>query len=955
MGWIRLLIGCALTLAAAPQGTECVYYGKFLGELRTMAHRVSGRVYVASEDSLYLVGFHYDGGGPDAFFWLSPRQEPSDDGIIVPDENGSRIPLGRYDNQTVLITLPEGKITDHGSFAVWCRKFSANFGHVEIPSDFELPAEQTIGTFVNGAHGIRSGPVTLLDSQTVHIARFYYDGAGPDAYFMVGSGPEITHVGATKVPNENGSTEKLGRYEGKDLFLTLPGGVDWGDVRWLSVYCVRAVTSLASIRIPDPTALSIPVKLGARSTASPSSDPQEPNTMLVLSEGTERYLGKQIGQLEATTHGVSGTVHAARDNAIVLEDFSYDGSGPDAFFMVGNSNAPSDKGTVLPNEAGSMAKLSSYSKKTLVLTLPAGKIITNYKWFSVYCRQAKQSFGHVTIPSNLDYPKELVLGTSLTGAHNTRVNSVILKDAKTLLLSKFGYDGSAPDAYFLAGKGKPNGQGTKIPDEKGSLSRLRGYSNVDLTLTLPGDTTAFDVDWFSVYCIRFSENFFSVTIPSNPNVPPDLAALTTNNNMEFDNCEAIFPDKLQVSWKMDGSQIFFHLRARTMQGEWASFGISGNRDRHQMVGGDVAVAYYDETQGKVVLRDFYLESKAQCSTNGGVCPDEERGGTDNLKMWSSSYTNGILQVVYSRPLAAGDNFDKNIPGSGEVAIIAAFGPMNNDKVVLFHTKYYIKSDVKLAFSRPPVQNCMAFGDKTGISEDDTKVFAARKIKGVTHFTAQIGPTGGSKGYEKITGSSGWGISWWINGQLIPVLYVERGTTYTFVPEGGHDPSNSARYHPFYITDSPKGGGTKEDPDVLGKPGHLLLAGVVMGADGRPDVTSAIGRFCEWEHKDVDQSDNVETFDEFKKTLVLKCESGYPQGKFTWTPDENTPDTVYYQCFTHFYLGWKIKVRNPGQADDDDDDEGHKNKHGGGNMGGTASLVMAALFVPLTSFLILADV
>lgn len=27
----------------------------------------------------------------------------------------------------------------------------------------------------------------------------------------------------------------------------------------------------------------------------------------------------------------------------------------------------------------------------------------------------------------------------------------------------------------------------------------------------------------------------------------------------------------------------------------------------------------------------------------------------------------------------------------------------------------------------------------------------------------------------------------------------------------------------------------------------------------------------------------------------------------WRPDENTPDTAYYQCFTHRYLGWKINV------------------------------------------------
>lgn len=55
------------------------------------------------------------------------------------------------------------------------------------------------------------------------------------------------------------------------------------------------------------------------------------------------------------------------------------------------------------------------------------------------------------------------------------------------------------------------------------------------------------------------------------------------------------------------------------------------------------------------------------------------------------------------------------------------------------------------------------------------------------------------------GHVGWGISWYINGLLIPEINVVRGKTYTFVVEGGHDPDIAAKYHPFYITDDPVGG------------------------------------------------------------------------------------------------------------------------------------------------------
>lgn len=56
------------------------------------------------------------------------------------------------------------------------------------------------------------------------------------------------------------------------------------------------------------------------------------------------------------------------------------------------------------------------------------------------------------------------------------------------------------------------------------------------------------------------------------------------------------------------------------------------------------------------------------------------------------------------------------------------------------------------------------------------------------------------GYPAITGHVGWGISWYINGLLIPEINVVRNKTYTFVVEGGNDPETAAKYHPFYISD-----------------------------------------------------------------------------------------------------------------------------------------------------------
>jgi hypothetical protein len=42
----------------------------------------------------------------------------------------------------------------------------------------------------------------------------------------------------------------------------------------------------------------------------------------------------------------------------------------------------------------------------------------------------------------------------------------------------------------------------------------------------------------------------------------------------------------------------------------------------------------------------------------------------------------------------------------------------------------------------------------------------------------------TKSTKQISGHPSWGIAWYINDLLIPEIYVERGSTYTFIVEGG---------------------------------------------------------------------------------------------------------------------------------------------------------------------------
>ena len=55
------------------------------------------------------------------------------------------------------------------------------------------------------------------------------------------------------------------------------------------------------------------------------------------------------------------------------------------------------------------------------------------------------------------------------------------------------------------------------------------------------------------------------------------------------------------------------------------------------------------------------------------------------------------------------------------------------------------------------------------------------------------------------GNPSWGIAWYVNGILIPELYLKRGVTYKFLVGGGTNPKEGSMYHPFYFTDDVKGG------------------------------------------------------------------------------------------------------------------------------------------------------
>ena len=76
-----------------------------------------------------------------------------------------------------------------------------DFGSVIFPENLNPPLPQKLPELKRLGHGLRSSDITILDMKTFYISDLHYDGAAPDAYFWVGTGPEPNAQGV-KVPNE---------------------------------------------------------------------------------------------------------------------------------------------------------------------------------------------------------------------------------------------------------------------------------------------------------------------------------------------------------------------------------------------------------------------------------------------------------------------------------------------------------------------------------------------------------------------------------------------------------------------------------------------------------------------------------------------------------------------------------------------------------------------------------
>lgn len=150
----------------------------------------------------------------------------------------------------MIIKLPEGRtLRDVRWFSVWNRNGHVSLGHVLIPVDVDLPRPLDLPPLTSFAHDVRSGPITIVDAQTILIPNFWYDGLGPAAYWWMTKGSRQSPQGL-RLKDEKGSVRPLRPYRGETVLLTLPDRKTIYDFDWLGIWCEEFQVDFGSVHIP---------------------------------------------------------------------------------------------------------------------------------------------------------------------------------------------------------------------------------------------------------------------------------------------------------------------------------------------------------------------------------------------------------------------------------------------------------------------------------------------------------------------------------------------------------------------------------------------------------------------------------------------------------------------------------------------------------------------------------
>lgn len=128
-----------------------------------------------------------------------------------------------------------------------------------------------IGSLSTLAHAVR-GDVFAIDSRTLEVRNFNYDGTGPRAFFWVGKGTPNSDGFAIKVTPGCGS-ERLPGFSGETVRVELPTGTTINDIDYLSVWCETATQDFGNVKITAASRSGVPAATGAPTCSSTGTFP----------------------------------------------------------------------------------------------------------------------------------------------------------------------------------------------------------------------------------------------------------------------------------------------------------------------------------------------------------------------------------------------------------------------------------------------------------------------------------------------------------------------------------------------------------------------------------------------------------------------------------------------------------------------------------------------------------
>lgn len=149
---------------------------------------------------------------------------------------------------------------------------------------YDTNGDQYLGSFNKLTYHPVQGDLYMRDENTLVIRNFVYDGEGPDAFFVVGKRPmrastrsrrpipivirdrrdaiplpyeDAYSAYSRQAPNQrmlrydDPDIPVLGRFDGQDIELSLPQGVEAENLRWISLYCRQFNMDFGHVKIDN--------------------------------------------------------------------------------------------------------------------------------------------------------------------------------------------------------------------------------------------------------------------------------------------------------------------------------------------------------------------------------------------------------------------------------------------------------------------------------------------------------------------------------------------------------------------------------------------------------------------------------------------------------------------------------------------------------------------------------